>query len=639
MQHNLFRNVTPDLNLEPVPGRSEPRLWVRRLIIWRDKNEVLREITLRPGLNVIWSPDAVADGVSIGHGGGKTTFCRLLRYCLGEDSFAPTGQRRATFDKMPNGRVGIEVRLDGQDWAIVRAFSNFNEDWAITNATLDQSLEGIQPTGMGPFRIAATEALLGDAVQLMPKSIGEIAAWPAVLSWLTRDQECRFSHLLDWRDKDSESNSPVRGRSVDERLTIVRAVLGALTAEELSTEAARTAAAEQANKLTSTISRLDWQIGRWRDELVGGLGLGTGLGLTELDAAVFSKIAAEKLTAAIGLAKQQAPTDVSTARAEQKRLEGVERVADNAVQRRVTEISERDRTLKLRKSELPQLSAAAATVPTCALCHSPISALHTCDTRVRKDEFDRALAGYKSEEAELATLRMSEGRLRQAHAIALQQLDLQRKIVDKLFHVAGRTSAVIQRAQALVADVGRYERLLQERKVSADELERLEVERDRLKGVVDQKRSATRELLNHLSERCDLVVRHLVPGEVSGSAVLDGKGLHLHIKMGGDRSTAAIESLKVVIFDLAMLTLAIEGRTRFPSFLVHDSPREADLDLLVYHRLFDLIQTLEQYGPAPQFQYVVTTTTAPPQQILDGEALRLTLKGAPPEGRLLMTDL
>ncbi len=639
MQHDLFRNGTPDLDLKPVPGRGEPRLWVRRLIIWRDKGEVLREITLRPGLNVIWSPDAVADGASIGHGGGKTTFCRLLRYCLGEDSFAPAGQRRATFDKMPNGRVGVEVRLDGQDWAIVRAFTNFNEDWAFANATLDQSIEGIQSTGMGPFRVAVTEALLGDAVQLMPKSIGEGAAWPAVLAWLTRDQECRFGHLLDWRDKDSDSNSPVRGRSVEERLTIVRAVLGALTSDELSTEAARTAAAEQANKLTSAIGRLDWQIGRWRDELMTGLGQGAGLGPTDLDAATFSKAAAEKLSAALGLGKQQSPTDLPAARAEQKRLEDVERAADNAVQRRATEISERDRSLKLRKSELPQLSAAAATVPICSLCHAPVGTLHTCDAVVRKDEFNRALAGYKSEEAELVTLRGGEGGLRQAHAIAHQQLNLQRKIVDRLIEAAGLSSVVVRRAQALVADAGRYERLLVERKAATDGLARLEAERDRLKGVVDKHLSSARDLLNQLSERCDLVVRHLVPGDVSGSAVLDGKGLHLHLKMGGDRSTAAIESLKVVVFDLAMLTLAIEGRTRFPSFLVHDSPREADLDLLVYHRVFEFAQTLEQYGPVPQFQYVVTTTTAPPQHIADGEPVRLTLKGAPSEGRLLMTDL
>jgi hypothetical protein len=51
--------------------------------------------------------------------------------------------------------------------------------------------------------------------------------------------------------------------------------------------------------------------------------------------------------------------------------------------------------------------------------------------------------------------------------------------------------------------------------------------------------------------------------------------------MGGDRSTAAIDSLKVLGFDLSALCLSIEGATRVPAFLVHDSPREADLGLLI----------------------------------------------------------
>ena len=88
-----------DLGLKPEPGRTEPRLWVRRLVLWKDANEKLREIDLRPGLNIIWSPDpadlgnTVPKKKSLGHGSGKTLFCRLIRYCLGEERFAPEVQR------------------------------------------------------------------------------------------------------------------------------------------------------------------------------------------------------------------------------------------------------------------------------------------------------------------------------------------------------------------------------------------------------------------------------------------------------------------------------------------------------------------------------------------------------------------
>ena len=87
------------LKVQPKANRLEPRLWVRRLVVWSEPGVKLREIHLRPGLNIIWAPDP-ADRIDVseqnailGHGSGKTLFCRLLRYCLGEDRFAPNEQR------------------------------------------------------------------------------------------------------------------------------------------------------------------------------------------------------------------------------------------------------------------------------------------------------------------------------------------------------------------------------------------------------------------------------------------------------------------------------------------------------------------------------------------------------------------
>lgn len=60
--------------------------------------------------------------------------------------------------------------------------------------------------------------------------------------------------------------------------------------------------------------------------------------------------------------------------------------------------------------------------------------------------------------------------------------------------------------------------------------------------------------------------------------------------------------------------MSIEGDTRLPAFLLHDSPREADLGLALYHSLFHLVHELEEFGSAPLFQYIVTTTTPPPQE-------------------------
>ena len=84
--------------------------------------------------------------------------------------------------------------------------------------------------------------------------------------------------------------------------------------------------------------------------------------------------------------------------------------------------------------------------------------------------------------------------------------------------------------------------------------------------------------------------------------------------------------------------MSIEGHTHLPAFFVHDSPREADLGLSVYHRLFHLARHLEETDDRPLFQYIVTTTTSPPEDLQTEPWLAETLGGAA-EARLMKRDL
>ena len=111
------------LEIEPEANRSEPRLWIRRLVIWTEPGVVLREIRLRPGLNIVWAPDpsdrpgGSEEQVAPGHGSGKTLFCRLLRYCLGEDRRA---RRTAREDRaLPSGLVGAEIMVCSGPWCAI----------------------------------------------------------------------------------------------------------------------------------------------------------------------------------------------------------------------------------------------------------------------------------------------------------------------------------------------------------------------------------------------------------------------------------------------------------------------------------------------------------------------------------------
>ena len=95
----------------------------------------------------------------------------------------------------------------------------------------------------------------------------------------------------------------------------------------------------------------------------------------------------------------------------------------------------------------------------------------------------------------------------------------------------------------------------------------------------------------------------------------------------------------MVAFDLATLLLTMEGKTELPGFWLHDSPREADLGLVLYHRLFELAHWLEGRTDTPQFQYIVTTTTAPPERLRGSPWQILELSSAPAEMRLFERDL
>ena len=76
-----------------------------------------------------------------------------------------------------------------------------------------------------------------------------------------------------------------------------------------------------------------------------------------------------------------------------------------------------------------------------------------------------------------------------------------------------------------------------------------------------------------------------------------------------------------------------------PGGIEPGGPREADLGISLYERLFEFVRKLESIGPAPLFQYIVTTTTEPPLDFRKEPWLQLELKGAPANERFLRADL
>ncbi len=630
-QRSLFDSLP--LDVVPEPGRKAPRLWVRRLVIWKTAEEIIRDVVLRPGLNVIWSPDPGVSGTDpIGHGGGKTTFCRLLRYCLGEDSFAPLGQRSRIWESMPDGRVGAEIMIDGTCWAVVRRFGSTDRDIVVEKAeSLEHAVaEATAKSDFKHLRRHLTETIIGDAVRLMPASIGSERAWEALLAWATRDQECRFSHQFDWRDPHTDSRSPVRGRSQDDMLTIVRALIGALSVRELQT-------------------RLEWQVRRTHSAVKDSLQASDNtISATGLDVPALKSIAVERYTDLLKLPRGS-PIDLDRARQQRDVARNEIRALEDALKDAVVRADEKDKSLSFIRAELPIASAVmvAGQNPVCPICKVPLDTALTegcglateCDLDELQQSVARLERERRDEEQELARLRGIQSPLAADIALSAQKLQGLDRTVAALEDALLESSKLTRAAQRNIDEADRYAALVAEQNDTLVSIQENEGKLVRVRETLAAHRDSAADVVSDLSRKFDAVLRELVPADISGKVVLDGLGMQLKVELGGERSTAAIDSWKVVVFDLATLVMTIEGRARLCGFLLHDSPREADLGISLYARLFDFARTLERFGPSPLFQYIVTTTTEPPSEYRQEPWLRLTLRGAPAAERLLRADL
>jgi hypothetical protein len=648
------------LSVTPATGVTGPRLWVRRLVIWKEPGgEKIREISLAPGLNIIWSPDGADDiaaggqANAIGHGSGKTLFCRLIRYCLGEDRFATEAQRDRIGTALMNGLVGAEVILDGTCWAIVRPLGVRRRHMAVADGNLDEIAGGEgASTGLEPFIAAVEQSIItpGLADLVRPGTGG--AVWPVALAWLTRDQECRFDDVLDWRSPASDSDSPMpaSGREKGPRLEALRAFLMAITPEE---QAARTRVIdldEQRRLLDQEMGHRRWEIDRAQARLIPALEL-TDQTLPEVPLLidVLRKTAGERVADATKLPAGgtaellAARKEFETARSEWTRLDG-ERIRIEA------SIPVEERLLSQIQGELPGLSFSKveADSPVCPICEVPIdrALAEGCklshkipDAAACQQRWAQRQADFQKQSKRLQDLRQERTQILQQVALAKQKFEQLRDRVIAIEKARDSRETAWYSARRLQDDVERLSDLVAAQDAATKDLRettaKMEAERERLGAFRDKQA----RVFGTLSEKFDPIVRRLLGHNAKGRISLSGVGIELSVDLGGDRVTAAIDSLKVLAFDLAALCRSIEGATRVPAFLLHDSPREADLGLSIYHELFRLVRDLEGTAEQAPFQYIVTTTTEPPEAFKADPRLRLVIRGEPADERLLKLDL
>lgn len=640
--------------LVPDTTQTEPRLWVRRLAIWREGGQApIRDFSFQPGLNIVWSlslrDTAGEENVSIGHGSGKTLLCRLIRYCMGERRFAPEDVRSSIGVPFLEGIVGAEVILDGVCWAVARPLGHRQRHVAIPDGNLDAIAAGEGAhTGIEPLIAAIERAFFTpDSAGLIPGSQG----WLTQLAWLSRDQECGFVKLQDWRDNASGSESPARGLINDDaKFFAVRVFLQAITSEEVTLgEEIKTVEPER-DRTKNDLGHLFWEVNKSRKRLGAEMGLSPEDMEGPLAIEALKQSARKKLAVVAG---GSTTGDLGDPEALEERLQEAEKVE--------RELGERLAAMKARREEKEKsvnrmqkevfglaLSTDAEENPSCPICSVPIDRVLAtrCNlshkladlesVRQKRETHRQALEGEQRELSKLAEdLTVAE----QEHQAAKTQAAAFSDELDQIKKANAAHSEAWYEARRLIDDVARYERLLSDQKTAGDSLvslnERLDGKREQMKLF----RERQTQFVTKFSTIFHYVVQQLVGDAATGSVRITGNGLEAKIHMGGDRETPGIKCIKVLAFDLAALCLSTEKNALIAPFFIHDSPRTADLDIEVYSRLFEFVKNLPAKLGRPTFQYIITTTTPPPRDLQNDNWTRVRLKGAPADQRLLKVDL
>lgn len=644
--------------VSPAPGREEPALWVRRVAIWHDvANPPVRNFELKRGLNIIYSPTGDnPDALATGHAAGKTMLCRFIRYCLGEDTFADPEDTAEIRRKFPSGAVGVEFRVRGQTWIIRRPFAS-HQDVAVQAESFDAlsttSVEG----EFAAFLVELKNASFDPEQCELLAEMGDVDdAWQYVLAWLTRDQECRIDGLLHWRHKDSSTRSSVRTANENTRLNVLRVALGLYSKTASDARKATTTAAARCDELRKEAQRAERHFEAVRDELAHALDVSPeriwpppaellqneSLAREAHQAALF-EMTDQRIRSAPALS-----TDANLARDEEllpkhaaqlaqiaQEIDGLESTVDR--QREGARLLENERAERWR-------AVREAKHPTCPYDGTPLDveqARFVCPLPRLPDPAEARRVAEEtntSREKLLDELERNEGRLvelRRDHAGLREQIEkVRRRIEAHQLAVAAATSV----SQSAWATKGIVRRLFEVRAAADEARAKERAAKDKLADLQERQKAGLSAFSTEKLQRWfDYLIRRVASPEAKGWIVLDGNGLHPRIDWRGRRRSVALNSLQIVLFDLAALLCAVEGDALSPAFLVHDSPREGDLDPHTYARIFRAIHELGEDEDLAPFQYIITTTTKPPKNV-EGR-VRLTIAADTARNRLLMEDL
>ncbi|MDO9530031.1 MAG: hypothetical protein Q7J27_12865 [Syntrophales bacterium] len=663
--------MTSDSLLKLSLKQTDPGLWVSRVVLFASINplQTIREISLHRGLNIIWGVDEEKGDqdltVVAGHGVGKTSFCRLLRYCLGEPTFGTKSSRERIRSEFAQGYVAAEVHVQGEQWAVARPIGNAKFSYAAQNMAIEKLIDN-RPSfeSYHKFRDMLEDAMLRDLVRKMVAGSRLAIKWEHLLAWCARDQEARFQSTWQWRSPRSESETPAFEKPKVDGHFVMRAVLGLLAGEEINLSKRLTEVQKEISETGGNIAECQKEPQYWcrrcNKKLKSLLGIDHVEDVHLEQNGLFSlpnriRIEQERLKKEGDELKDKIITfdeQISDISAEIQAYEKELTVLISFLETTQAGLNELETDFtdtRLEHKELEKFDIEICRYGQVLLkdCHyirdrlNLISFSEIVDVKHAKEDMtkrEKAISQFKDD---ITQLENEVDKLRQQRQGLLEG---RRGLHDRLGLILQQEQEILETLKELQSwteilnGVRKHANLLD----LQDKLNSLNQEKEQVETRLEEMLSSHSEHFEELCRVFDGAVKEALSKDYSGMVTRERGKIMFKITRENSLAGEAIDTLSILLVDMSAIILGICGKGFHPRFLIHDSPREADLGVRVYHSFLWFAANLHsRCGGSDQapFQYIVTTTTAPPPELQTDEFVKVRLDAHNDAGLLFRKNI
>ena len=672
-RNELFPNNAVDfLFAKPVADRTEPLFWVKEIRLLRkfsaDINDEIRRIEFKKRLNISCaeapaqsSPDDT-QRIS-GHATGKTTLCRMIRYMLGEKHIAAKNVANAIQQQFPEGYVVGQFFVQGESWCVARSFMKLQNDFSLKMDSLDEFLsgEGLKKEPYKNFEERLTQQLTSITPLTLLANQEELT-FRHLLPWLTRDQDSQYTKLTEWRDN-SLSDSGTPGLAQKQAMLVMRSILDPQVAEEAELVQKQAKLAKdlqdyraELNKIKAILDCDAQRIGQIDD---------THAPATDLEEIYLSETIKRN---------QELLVSNTLDFEDEAKLNELRKNRDDLLnqyyaqadsynqslrtckqhQQELRELEKNSENCEFTDEELDEIQIAAQAHPTRKYCCAPLDVAfkERCQLAWRYTDFKDQASHNNLNQGANALLEQKRiiiqafqsflKRERQELAVLKKQFDNAEKVLtDFELKVNQQRNSRAARIGSVLEAIHRYQQDLQEQNNLNEMLDEALVEHKKCTEDLAALRESERRSAYDVMKIYNDTIRFVLGREIVGKISFSGGDIELDCSYDNSSlSSAALNAVKNICFDLTALASAIGGVGGHPRFLIHDGPRVSDLAATIFKQYFLYAYELEKIvAENSSFQYIITTTEPPPVELQKLPWLVCKLDATSPETRLLKCNL